>query len=145
MLVLVDTGPLVASVNARDQDHARVASYLQESRDLFIVPVTVLPEVCYLLERFAGPRLEAEFLKSLLGGEMVIEQPTVADLGRSWQLILAYADNPFDFAQDRPIGFVDASIVAMAERLNITRILTLDRRHFSAIRPQHVPAFELVP
>lgn len=137
MPVLVDTGPLVASVNARDQDHARVVSYLQESKDLFIVPVTVLPEVCYLLERFAGPRLEAEFVRILLEGEMPIEQLTVADLERIGQLILAYADNP--------IGFVDASLVAVAERLNIARILTLDRRHFTSIRPRHIPAFELLP
>jgi predicted nucleic acid-binding protein len=60
-----------------------------------------------------------------------------ADLRRSLDLLTEYADNA--------IGLVDASIVAVAERLGITRILTLDRRHFQSIRPRHCSTFEIIP
>ena len=46
---------------------------------------------------------------------------------------------------DFPLGTVDASVIALAERLNITSIATLDIRHFSAVRPRHIGAFTFVP
>jgi predicted nucleic acid-binding protein len=46
---------------------------------------------------------------------------------------------------DSDIGFVDASIVAVAERLNVRKIVTLDRRHFGLIRPRHCEAFAILP
>ena len=60
-----------------------------------------------------------------------------ADVARCAELIDQYADSD--------IGFVDASIVAVAERLAITHILTLDRRHFGMLRPRHCSYFTLVP
>ena len=44
-----------------------------------------------------------------------------------------------------PLGAADASVVAIAERLGITRIATVDRRDFTVVRPRHIPAFELIP
>lgn len=46
---------------------------------------------------------------------------------------------------DLPLGTVDASIVAAAERLGVSALATLDRRHFTVVQPAHVPAFTLVP
>jgi predicted nucleic acid-binding protein len=46
---------------------------------------------------------------------------------------------------DLPLGSVDASVIAAAERLRVTEIATVDRRHFSVVRPTHAPAFRLVP
>ena len=137
MSILIDTGPLVAYAVSNDKDHERVRAVLEAAGEQFLVPITVLPEVCYLLERQLGARAEARFLESLAKGELLVEPVTGSDLLRSAELVSQYADNP--------IGFVDASLVAVAERLNITRILTLDRRHFTTIRPRHVPAFELLP
>jgi uncharacterized protein len=59
------------------------------------------------------------------------------DLIRVHQLLAQYADNQLDFT--------DAAIVATAERLNITRVYTLDLRDFSIIRPSHFDYFELLP
>jgi hypothetical protein len=56
---------------------------------------------------------------------------------RILELMRQYADNA--------IGFVDASIVAVAERLGVRRILTLDRRHFGQIRPRHCDALDILP
>ena len=47
--------------------------------------------------------------------------------------------------RDMPLGTVDASVVALAERLKVTQIATLDHRHFSVVRPTHVESFELLP
>jgi predicted nucleic acid-binding protein len=60
-----------------------------------------------------------------------------ADLLRIAELVARYGD--------LPLGTVDASIVAAAERLNIRTVATLDRRDFAAVRPAHVDCFELVP
>lgn len=44
-----------------------------------------------------------------------------------------------------PLGGSDASVVALAERLGVTTVMTLDRRHFSVVRPRHVATFTLLP
>jgi uncharacterized protein len=61
---------------------------------------------------------------------------TPADLIRMVDLVRTYAD---------PLGAVDASVVAIAERHRISEIATLDRRDFSIVRPRHVSAFTLLP
>lgn len=60
-----------------------------------------------------------------------------SDWLRIAELVVAY--------DDLPLGTVDASVVAAAERLDITTIATLDRRHFSVVRPAHVDGFEILP
>jgi predicted nucleic acid-binding protein len=59
------------------------------------------------------------------------------DWRRAGELVLRYAD--------LPLGAVDASVVAVAERLGLTEIATIDRRHFSVVRPRHVDVFRLLP
>lgn len=137
MTIVVDTGPLVAYADATDRDHGPVAELLDRNTEVLIVPFTVIQETAYLLGRFLGATEEAAFLRSLGTAGMLVEQIGMPDLQRCAELVERYADSR--------IGIVDASIVAVAERLNITRILTLDRRHFSYIRPRHTPAFELLP
>jgi uncharacterized protein len=70
-------------------------------------------------------------------GELSVEHLHAADLERAAQLVSQY--------RDLPLGAVDASVVAAAERLDVTQIATLDRRHFGVVRPAHVEAFELLP
>ena len=76
-------------------------------------------------------------MESLSTTDLTLESPTQEDYSRSAELLKQYADASLDF--------VDALIAAMAERLNITRLLTLDRRDFQLIRPKHCPTFELLP
>lgn len=97
----------------------------------------MLVEVCYLLAYRIGPHAEQRFLADVARGEFPVQELEPEDCARAASLMAAYLD--------APLGFVDASIVAMAERLGVTRILTTDRRHFGVVRPRHVPAFELVP
>ena len=74
---------------------------------------------------------------ALAAGELLLEPVDPADLERMAELVGAY--------HDLPLGTVDASVVAVAERRGVTTIATLDRRHFGVVRPRHVDAFELVP
>ena len=135
MAVLVDTGVLYALADADDGWHERAVAWLDGERDVLAVPVTVLPEVCYLLAARLGPRQEGRFVESVAKGELAVEPLTRADLTRAAAIL-----------QTQPaLGFVDASMVAMAERLGVRRIATTDRRHFGPIRLGNGAKLELVP
>lgn len=101
------------------------------------MPTLVLAEVGYFLELRLDAGAEASFLASVARGQLILEHPTQQDLVRMAELVLKYGD--------LPLGTVDASVVALAERLDITRIATLDHRDFGAVRPRHVERFELLP
>jgi predicted nucleic acid-binding protein len=135
--ILVDTGPLYAMADRDDDWHSRVVRFLGRSRDELIVPVSVLPEAAYLLAAHLGPDAERKLVRSVIDGEMGLAELTTPDLRRTLELLDRYAA--------ARIGFVDATVVATAERLRISRILTTDRRDFSLIRPRHCKAFELLP
>ena len=110
---------------------------VEEVRDSLVVPDLVIPEVTYLLAAGARTSVEADFLRSLVSGHLVIEHVDDGDLLRAAELVETYAD--------LGLGTVDAAVVAIAERLTATKIATLDRRHFSVVRPAHVAGFELLP
>jgi uncharacterized protein len=136
-LIIIDTGPLVAAADADDKQHARCVEMFRTARRPWLVPEPVIAEVCYLLERERGSRVEAAFLRSFGQGSFTLAPLTLADTDRMAELVETYADFP--------LGGVDAAVIAIAERLNVPTIATLDRRHFTAVRPQHVPAFTLLP
>jgi len=139
-MIILDTGPLVAAALQGDVNHARcveLLTTLHRSNHPLLVPSLVVTEVCYLLAREAGSQVEAEFVRSLAAGDFTLAEPTPDDFHRTAELITTYAS--------LPLGAVDASVIALAERLNITRIATLDRRHFAIVRPRHLGAFTLLP
>jgi len=107
------------------------------SANWLVVPDLVIPEVTYLLAAGGQTNVEAGFLRSLASGEMAVEHVIDADLLRAADLVEMYAD--------LGLGTVDAAVVAVAERLAATKVATLDRRHFSVVRPAHIPGFELLP
>jgi len=94
-------------------------------------------EVAYLLETRLGPDAEVRFLGDLAAGNLIAEPVQPADWIRIAELVAAY--------RDLQLGTVDASVVAAAERLRLVQIATLDRRHFTVVRPAHASAFEIVP
>ena len=77
------------------------------------------------------------FLKGLPASRYELKEATAQDIERIAQILEQYADSKVDF--------VDASVMAIAERLNITTVLTIDRRDFSLFRPVHCPNFILLP
>lgn len=135
MPLLVDTGPLYALADAGDAWHRRVRDLVAERGEVLLVPVTVLPEVTYLLRSRLGAGVERQFVGSVAAAELAVEELRSEDTKRAAELLDTYPD----------IGFVDATVVAIAERLRLSSILTTDRRHFAAIRPAHCEGFELLP
>lgn len=104
---------------------------------VLVVPSLVVAEATFMIERVGGAAAEATFLRSLRSSRYVLETPTGEDLIRAAELVEQYAD--------LPLGGTDASIIALAERLADPELATLDRRHFSIVRPRHVQAFNLLP
>lgn len=99
------------------------------------MPALVVAEAAYLIAGRAGTRAELALVSDLAMGDFIVEGPAPSDWERIAELVARY--------RDLRLGTVDASVVAVAERLGITTIATLDRRHFSVVRPRHVEAFAL--
>ena len=139
-MIVCDTGPLVAAALSNDSDHkacVELFTVLHTARRELLVPATVVAEVGYLLAREAGARVESLFLRSLADGDFKPVDLTSADYARMAALVTAY--------DSLPLGTTDASVVAIAERLGLTDVATLDRRHFTVVRPNHVDALTLLP
>ena len=137
MAIIVDTGPLYALADADDQYHRAVAKFVAATRETLIVPSPVVPEVCYLLGEYLGADAETQFLRSLVRQELLLEHFNTKDLARAIEILEQYHDAEF--------GMVDATVMAMAERLRIQTVLTVDHRDFGMFRPKHCRAFQLVP
>ena len=135
--VLLDTGIVYALADRSDAWHLRARNFVQGFKGTLILPSTVIPEACYLLHAHLSAQAETAFIESIVNRALRLEQIDEEDMSRSVEVMNSYAD--------LSIGFVDSSIVAVAERLNISAIMTTDRRHFSVIRPKHCPAFTLLP
>ncbi len=136
-MLVVDAGPLVAAAATRDRNHERCVELLSHASRPLLVPSLVVTEVAYFLADRIGPHAERAFARSLREGELLIEPVEPADLPRIDDLVSEYAD--------LPLGIVDASVVASCERLGATTLATLDRRHFSVVRPRHCDALTLLP
>ncbi len=135
--VVVDTGPLVAVADRDDAHHQACLDWFDHHHGPVIVPAPVIVEVCWLLGRRVGPAAEAAFLAGLTGDDPRIEALGPADYERTAQLVDRYAD--------MDLGFVDASVIAVAERLRIGTVATINHRDFRVVRPAHIDAFTLVP
>ena len=133
---LLDTGFLLAVLDANDEMHESCSRALL-AEPAPILPDVVLPELAYMILRELGYSVLIDFLNSIYNGELVIEHFNTDDLARTASILEKYADSRVDF--------VDCAIVAIAERLNIQRILTVDRRHFQLFRPKHCKYFIIIP
>lgn len=135
--LIVDAGAIYALFDAGDRHHEACLELLSGHRGRLIVPTLVIAEVAHLLGTRRGPDAEVLLMGDLAEGLMILEPVHPADPLRIAELVATY--------RDLPLGTVDASVVAAAERLGVTQIATTDRRHFSVVRPSHVGAFELLP
>lgn len=134
-LAVVDAGPLYAAADGDDADHSASLSALSRQELRLIVPALVIAEATYFVGRRLGPAAESAFLRGLAAVD--VEGPNTDDFIRMAQLVEEYADFP--------LGGTDASVIALAERVDAPTVVTLDRRHFGAVKPRHREAFELLP
>jgi uncharacterized protein len=136
MAALIDTGFLLAILNANDNLHQACVEALENEPEP-ILPDVVLPELAYMVLRELGYSALTTFLNALADGELGISHITSEDISRTSELLAKYADNRIDF--------VDCAVAAFAERLAIQKILTVDQRHFRVFRPKHCDAFIVSP
>lgn len=102
-----------------------------------VLPAPIVAEVGYLLGTRGGARTAADFSRAPSDGDFVTADLTTADYHRMAELV--------EHRADVPLGTSDASVIALAERLDIDEVATLDHRHFTVVRPCHVKAFALLP
>jgi predicted nucleic acid-binding protein len=132
---LVDTGPLVAYLDAGDPSHAQVATRLGDFSGALATTSAVITETMHLVAVSRdGPRTLAEFVAA--SGMAVYDLCRPPELHEAVALMEKYADTPMDFA--------DATLVLLAEGLNVREILTLDRRGFLTYRTRQRRHFQLV-
>jgi predicted nucleic acid-binding protein len=134
--MITDTGVVYASMDRSDPSHSGCVELLHRTGDPLVVPAPVLVELDWLGDARGVPVLDAT-LASVESGSIEVIDLSPADYTRIRELCRQY--------RDLGLGMVDASVVAVAERLGEETIATLDHRHFSVVRPRHVTAFTLVP
>lgn len=134
--VIADTGFVVALTNRTDTKHTEVRAVYIQYRQI-LLPQTALVEIAYLLGRDAGVHVVVAFLRGLPTSRFILTDLISEDVARIGEILTQYADSKVDF--------VDASVMAIAERLNITVVLTLDQRDFRLFRPKHCESFTLLP
>jgi len=139
-VILCDSGPIFAAADRKDADHhasVELFTGLRLANRRLLVPQTVMAEVGYLLESKLGTSAEVAFLEAVANGSFEMVSLTQEDVARVSELVDRY--------DDLPLGTTDASVIALAERLGVEEIATLDHRHFRVVRPSHVEAFTLLP
>ncbi|SCK10413.1 type II toxin-antitoxin system VapC family toxin [Streptomyces sp. WMMB 322] len=135
--LVVDAGPLYALLDRSDSWHKPCTELLETHTGPLVVPTLAIAEVAHLVERRLGPRTELLLAQDFAEGAFSAEPVRPEDWLRMAELTARYLDFP--------LGMVDASVVACAERLGAAEVATVDRKHFAAVRPRHVAGFTLLP
>jgi len=137
MALILDTGPLYASLDRSDQDYAACRALIEAANEPLVIPAPVLVEVDYWIHRRLGPGALVALLADIEAGAYVVADLTTSDYARVRELCDRYAD--------ADVGFVDAAVLAVVERLGEAKLATLDRRHFGLLRPRHRESIDLLP
>ena len=137
MALILDAGPLFASLDRNDSYHIASRDLIQRTDERLVIPAPVLPEVDYLISSRLHPGILVSLLRDIDAGAFQVAELEAGDYPRILELCEQYADSD--------IGFVDAAVLAIVERFNEPKLATLDHRHFGILRPRHVESLTLVP
>ncbi len=136
MQIILETSVLYSLMDKGDKNHKLVKEFFLKSNDVYyILPSTVIPELCYIINTRLGPYFEIKLLEEI-NKNFHLEILKDVDIIRIIEILKKY--------DTLNIGYVDASIVAIAERLKINKILTLDRKHFELIVPRGFDCFDIL-
>ena len=136
-MILLDTSGLLSALDESQRYHHECADLLGEASPPLLLSPFVLAELDYLLMRHIGRRAQAALLEEVARGAYQLELFGAADVARAKEVVEKYAD--------LEIGLADASIVVLAERHAVTEVLTLDQRHFRAMRIERRKRFKVLP
>jgi len=136
-VILLDTSGLLSALDESQRYHHECANLLGEASPPLLLSPFVLAELDYLVMRHIGRRAQAALLEEVARGAYQLELFGAADVARAKEVVDQYADIE--------IGLADASIVVLAERHAVTEVLTLDQRHFRAMRIERRKRFKVLP
>lgn len=135
--LVIDTGVLYAAIDRDDAAHVSCRALLDAATERLVLPSPILPEVDYWIAKNLGPGSMIALLKDIRSGAFVVEDLIFDDYVRIAEVLDTY--------DDQDVGFVDAAVLAVVERLGEKKLATLDREHFSILRPKHTSALKLLP
>ncbi len=130
--IVVDAGPLIALFRRRDRHHLRVKRFLAASSARLVTTLPVVTEVCH----FLNAQGKLAFLTWVRRGGLAIQAVGADDFEQIGAIMERY--------EDRDIDFADASLIWLADRLNSTAVLTVDRRDFEVYRLSNGKAFQII-
>ncbi len=136
MALVIDTGPLLAALDRSDRHHRACRALLEEAEAL-VLPAPILPEVDYWCARRLGSDAFRDLIDEIRRGVFSVEDLALSDYERVSDLLQQY--------EDLRVGFVDCAVLAVVERLGESKLATLDRRHFTVMRPRHAGSLSLLP
>ena len=135
MQIILDTSAIIGLMDKKYIKHRYLKKIFTERENIYILPSTIISEVCYMLESRFGNKIELIFLQEI-NKSFHLEILKDEDIIRIIEILKKY--------EDLNIGYVDASIVAIAERLKINKIFTLDRKHFEVVAPRGFDNFDIL-
>ena len=137
MALVLDTGPILGLLDADDPAHASCVSLVDETDEPLVVVAPTLVEVDYWIRKRLQAEVWSVFVEDIACGAYRLEHLLADDLTRVAELEAEYSD--------LDLGMVDASVIAVCEKLGEEKVATLDRRHFGVVRPRHCDQLQLLP
>jgi hypothetical protein len=136
MQIILETSAIYSLIDKGDKSHNLVKDFfLKKNGFYYILPSTTIPELCYHINTRLGPYFEVKLLEEI-NKSFHLEILKDEDIMRIIEILKKY--------DKLNIGYVDASIIAIAERLKVNKILTLDRKHFEVVAPRGFDYFDIL-
>lgn len=137
MSLVLDTGPIIALLNTGDPDHRRCLDLVSTTGEDLVIPSPVMVEVDYWCRKLLGSEVAEVLADDIISGAYRWFELDTAAMRRAVEIGRQY--------RDLDLGFVDAAVVATCELLDEDRVVSLDRRLFSIVRPAHRPSLRVLP
>ena len=136
-MILLDTSGLLSALDASQRFHRECVKALRAAQPPLLLSPFVLAELDYLLAKHLGSAAQEALLAEVARGAYQLEGFTADDVSRAGEVIRRLPG--------QNIGIADASIVVLAERHGVTTVLSLDERHFRALRIDRRKRFRILP
>jgi predicted nucleic acid-binding protein len=137
LALILDTGPLFAAMDRSDADHERCAALVESANEPIVIPAPVIVEIDWLSGQRLLPDAFLSLLEDIRDKRLAVEDLRIDDYERVRELVDRY--------RELRLGFVDAAVLSIVERLREAKLATLDHPHFAVVRPRHVPTLRLLP
>jgi predicted nucleic acid-binding protein len=136
-VIVLDTSGLLAAIDGSQRHHEAAAAVLRASSGPLLLSPFILAELDYLIGSRVSARAALALLDQVAAGVFRLEPMNAADVAAAISVISRY--------EDLELGLADASLVVLAERYDVSDMLTLDERHFRAVRGPGGRPFRLLP